>query len=157
MSSTPGIGLARELVDAVRWWEEGLLAALDAAGHRRLGRTQVLLLCEVDPQVGTRASELAKSLGVTRQSIHQDVRKLCGMGLLDQQPDPGSRAAKRVVLTADGHALRRDAVEAATRLERELALRLGDEAWGGLRSALAADWGSPVASDSPAASGAPRR
>lgn len=152
MGSNSGIDVGRRLVDAVRWWEEGLLAALGAAGHRGMSRTQVLLLCAMDPESGTRASELAKALGVTRQSVHQDVRKLAGRGLVGQRPDPGSRAAKRVVLTDEGQAVRRTALERAHDLEQELAHRLGADAWAGLRAGLDADWGGPVRPEAPAVS-----
>ncbi|MCX5206551.1 MarR family winged helix-turn-helix transcriptional regulator [Streptomyces sp. NBC_00237] len=130
------------LHDARRWFEEGLLAALEEAGVASVSPTQVQLFAVLDED-GTTVSELARRMGVTRQTAHQAVHGLIAAGLLEQRPDPASARQRLVRRTAEGERTHRRAEAVLARLEGELAARIGGEAVAALRAALEAEWGSP--------------
>ncbi|MFJ2738627.1 MarR family winged helix-turn-helix transcriptional regulator [Streptomyces sp. NPDC087440] len=136
-------GIPHLLSDARRWFEEGLLAALAEAGVAPVSPTQVQLFAVLDED-GTTVSELARRMGVTRQTAHQAVHGLIAAGLLEQLPDPASARQRLVRRTEEGERTHRQAEAVLARLERELADRIGTETVTALRAALEADWGSPL-------------
>jgi DNA-binding MarR family transcriptional regulator len=133
------------LTDARRWFETGLLDALATAGAAPVTPTQVQLFAVLDTS-GTTVSELARRMGVTRQTAHQAVQGLVAAGLLEQVPDPTSLRQRLIRRTAEGELAHRQAESILDGLERQLARRIGAEAVEGLRAALEAPWGEPDAS-----------
>ncbi|WP_058043519.1 MarR family winged helix-turn-helix transcriptional regulator [Streptomyces roseifaciens] len=128
--------------DARRWFEEGLLSAMEAAGTTPVSPTQVQLFAVLDED-GTTASELARRMGVTRQTAHQAVQGLIAAGLLEQAPDPASARQRLIRRTEEGERAHHQAGVILERLEEELAERIGRESFDALRSALEAAWGRP--------------
>jgi DNA-binding MarR family transcriptional regulator len=92
---------------------------------------------------GTRPVEIARRLDVSRQAVHQTLRELQEMGLVQLVPDPDDGRGQLVTLTNEGHANVRDAKVVFARLEKELARRIGRGFVHDLRMALEADWGPP--------------
>ena len=92
---------------------------------------------------GTRPSELARRIGVTRQAVHQTVNELVEMGLVELAPDPTNRRAKLVTLTPYGQRNVEAALKAFADIEAELASRIGAERVQELRKTLESDWGPP--------------
>ncbi|MFF3978177.1 MarR family winged helix-turn-helix transcriptional regulator [Streptomyces sp. NPDC001828] len=136
--------LPQLFTDARRWFEEGLLAAMEAAGATPVSPTQAQLFAVLDDG-GTTVSELARRMGVTRQTAHQAVHGLVDAGLLAQVPDPGSARRRLIRRTPDGERAHGRATEILERLEGHLAARIGKDAADALRSALEANWGDPPA------------
>ncbi|MFF1375795.1 MarR family winged helix-turn-helix transcriptional regulator [Streptomyces sp. NPDC058308] len=134
--------LPQLLGEARRWFEEGLLAAMDAAGATPVSPTQVQLFAVLDDE-GTTVSELARRMGVTRQTAHQAVHGLVGAGLLEQAPDPASARQRLIRRTADGERAHREATAVLTRMEETLADRIGTALLHTLRTALETPWGPP--------------
>ncbi|GGT85619.1 MULTISPECIES: MarR family winged helix-turn-helix transcriptional regulator [Streptomyces] len=134
--------LPQLLGDARRWFEEGLLAALEAAGAMPVTPTQAQLFAVLDDR-GTTVSELARRMGVTRQTAHQAVHGLIAAGLLDQTPDPASARRRLIRRTESGERTHRQAVAILERLEEQLADRIGRETVAALRTALETPWGPP--------------
>jgi DNA-binding MarR family transcriptional regulator len=134
--------LPQLLGDARRWFEEGLLAALETAGAMPVSPTQAQLFAVLDDG-GTTGSELARRMGVTRQTAHQAVHGLIAAGLLEQAPDPASARRRLIRRTEEGERTHRQAVLILERLEEELAARIGQEAVAALRTTLETPWGSP--------------
>jgi DNA-binding MarR family transcriptional regulator len=64
-----------------------------------LSRARLLPYIDVE---GTRSTELARRMGVTKQAVARMVRELEDGGLLAREPDPDDRRAFRVVFTAAG-------------------------------------------------------
>lgn len=79
--------LPQLLGDARRWFEEGLLAALEAAGATPVSPTQAQLFAVLDDQ-GATVSELARRMGAKRQTVHQAVH---GLRRRAAQASPGPR------------------------------------------------------------------
>ncbi|MFE6887478.1 MarR family winged helix-turn-helix transcriptional regulator [Streptomyces sp. NPDC057694] len=134
--------LPQLLGEARRWFEDGLLAALEAGGVPAVTPSQIQLFAALDAE-GTTVAELARRTGVTRQTVHQAVRSLMAAGLLEQVPDPASARQRLVRRTPAGRHAHDRARRAVARLETRLAERIGEEALRALRSALEAPWGAP--------------
>ncbi|MEV5612723.1 helix-turn-helix domain-containing protein [Streptomyces sp. NPDC052225] len=137
--------LPQLLGEARRWFEEGLLAAMEDGGEPAVTPAQMQLFAALDED-GTTVSELARRMGVTRQTVHQAVHALVAAGLLEQGPDPASARQRLIRRTAAGRRAHDRARRALDRLEAHLAERIGPEAVTALRAALEAPWGEPVVS-----------
>ncbi len=137
------VNMARLLLRAFRWFEDGLLYRLDEAGWPAIRISHSAVFGHLDKE-GTRESELARRIGVTRQSVHQTVLELKDMGLVELVTDPSNRSAKLVVVTPLGRRQSRVALNAFADLESELARRVGKAGVRELRRILELDWGLPV-------------
>ncbi|MFE0821584.1 MarR family winged helix-turn-helix transcriptional regulator [Streptomyces sp. NPDC058847] len=135
--------LPQLLGEARRWFEEGLSAAMEAAGATPVSATQAQLFAVLDDQ-GTTVSELARRMSVTRQTVHQAVHGLVAAGLLEQVPHPASARQRLIRRTQEGENAHRQAGVILERLEEQLAERIGREAVDFLRAALEAPWGQPA-------------
>jgi DNA-binding MarR family transcriptional regulator len=147
--------LGQLLLRAFRWFDEGLVRALHAAGWPELTRAHSLVFAHLDPG-GTRTAELARRAGISRQAVHQTVQELQRLDLVTLVPDPTNRSAKLVVPTDRGQASIRVAKATLAELEGELAQRLGQDQIQALRQALEADWG-PTIDGSPGGELPPQR
>ncbi|MGW5864879.1 MarR family winged helix-turn-helix transcriptional regulator [Streptomyces sp. NPDC055239] len=137
-----GRNLPQLLGDARRWFEDALLATLEEAGEAPVSPTQAGLFAVLDEQ-GTTVSELARRMGVTRQTAHQAVHGLVATGLLEQVPDPSSGRQRLIRRTQEGARTHRRAELVLRRVEQELADRIGEQTVLALRAALELPWGSP--------------
>ncbi len=87
---------------------------------------------------GTRPSELAKKLGVSKQAVGQLVGELEAMGIVERRPDPDDGRAKRVVFTERGLASILEGLAHLRRVEAELRAAIGEDAMASLREGLLA-------------------
>lgn len=129
------------LLRAYRWFDVGLVEALNAAGWPHIRRPHSLVFGHLDLD-GTRPAEIARRIGITRQAVNQTLRELEGMGLVRQIPDPSDRRATLVVATRRGRESTVAALRAFADLERDLARRIGLRRVADLRRTLETDWGS---------------
>ena len=111
--------LARSGAERLR----GEFAAQDMGGLRPL---HALLLVPLLGG-GRHASDLAETLGVSRQAVAQVVTRLELDGYLTRIADPGDARAKLVCLTPRGRAALRTMRATALAVEDEWRQRLGDE------------------------------
>ncbi|MBX3203895.1 MAG: winged helix DNA-binding protein [Labilithrix sp.] len=82
------------------------------------------LLPHIDLE-GTRLTELARRLGVSKQAVGQLVDELVEMGVLERAADPADARAKLVRFTRRGRAGLFEGLAVLKELERELEQRLG--------------------------------
>ncbi|WP_030611256.1 MarR family winged helix-turn-helix transcriptional regulator [Streptomyces sclerotialus] len=136
--------LPQLLGDARRWFDEGLLAAMATTGATPVSLPQLQLFAVLD-EAGTTVSELARRMGVTRQTAHQAVHGLVAAGLLEQTEHPTSARQRLIRRTPEGAHAHQQAELVLERLEDRLAERIGREAADALRAALEAPWGDPPA------------
>ena len=120
-----------------------MLNRLRAAGWGEITRAQSLVFAHLG-RGGARPSDLARRMQVTRQAMHEMLRDLGKLGLVELTADPGNRRAKQVALTARGKRMMGDAEEVLRELERELEDRIGRKRVARYRRALESDWGAPV-------------
>ena len=85
---------------------------------------------------GARASQLAASAGITRQSMGEVVRELVELGMVEMTPDPTDRRAKLVTYTEAGRQEAMQGGDYIVSLEERLAEVLGEEGYEQLRAGL---------------------
>lgn len=136
----PG-GLAYALLRASDWFNDALLVRLETAGWPRLNRTQSLTFASLGPD-GTRPADLARSVGISRQSMQTLLADLADHGLVEVTDDPADRRAKIVRVSDRGRHLASDASGILADLEGELAGRIGAPAVAALREVLDHEWGA---------------
>lgn len=134
--------------DAKRWFDDALLASMRAAGEQPVTVGQANVFAALDEE-GTTVSELARRMGVTRQTAHQAVHASIGMGLLEQVPDPASARRLLIRTTAEGARVHRRAQDTLAVIEGVLAERIGADAVTALREALTVPLGEPPLVDAP--------
>lgn len=142
MDGQPALALA--LLRAARWFDDALRSRLADDGVV-VSASQSHVFAALGPS-GASVAELARQVGVTRQSMHRTVGELVELGLIEVVPDPADGRAVLVRYTRAGRAMVRQAVSHLREIEAELAGRIGAEGVAGLRAALADDWGPPPAS-----------
>lgn len=147
-----GPSLPARLLAAADWFNDSLSTAMEAAGWPFLSRSQSLVFVSLDDD-GTRPAELARRLGITRQSMQELLRKLRDHGLITIDVDPADGRATIVRLAPRAHILGRDAAVISARLEAELAERIGSDTVDQLRAALECDWGDPPTDPNPSDAG----
>ena len=135
--------LIRGLLRAYHWMDESLQNGLQRAGYRPRTRTQTMILIHISNGV-TRAAELARALGVSRQAIQQQINDQEEDDLVTQIPDPSDKRANRIIFSERGTELINQALSTLRQAEQTLAMRLGYETVTQLRRALMADWGPVV-------------
>ncbi|MDQ0797978.1 MarR family winged helix-turn-helix transcriptional regulator [Streptomyces sp. B1I3] len=138
----PRPNLPQLLLDARRWFEEGLLASLEAAGIAPVSPAQLELFAVLDEE-GTTVAELARRMGVARQTTHQAVHGLIASGHLEQVADPAHGRQRLIRRTQEGARTHRKALGVLERLEEELEARIGIDMVAALRAALEMPWGEP--------------
>lgn len=143
-----------DLLSAVYWFDEALQAGLAARGWSQVSRIQSLVLANVASGVN-RAVQLAKNLGVSRQSMSQTLADMEAHGLIDIAPDPTDKRARVVTFSAKSGPLRDDAVMILKVIEDTLASRIGAPKVEALRDAASSDWGESPTGIVAAAAGAP--
>ena len=135
--------LATLLWRAHQWFRAAVMAGLeDSAGA--VSPAGATLLSQLDPD-GMPMADLARLMGVSTPAIHQTVHHLVALGLLEVVPNPRSGRSKLVVLTPQGFARRRQALDLLAELEDELGHRIGRRRVTALHDALEQDWGDPPA------------
>jgi len=140
MAEEPNLG--RLLLDGFRWIDQGLVESLNVTLGLELTSAQSLLFADL-PLAGVRQSDLARSLGVSRQAVNELVRGLERQQLVEVVADPADGRSKLVRPTARGRESIRMALQTFTELENVLRSRIGDRSVDQLRRALSAGWGDP--------------
>lgn len=138
--SEPQEYLMRGLLRAYYWMDESLQNGLSEAGMGTRTRTQTMILINVSNGV-TRAAELARILGISRQAVQQQVNELEKEDIVTQIPDPSDKRANRIVFSEKGAGLIERALTSLRQAEDRLAQRIGPDLLHQLRQALMADWG----------------
>lgn len=85
---------------------------------------------------GRHASDLAETLGVSRQAVAQVITRLEEDGYLTRLADPGDARAKLICLTPRGRAALRAMRATALDVEEEWRQRLGQERLAAFRETL---------------------
>jgi len=92
--------VAQLLFKAARLWNEQAMARVQRrVPAARLAHT--MLLPHIDLE-GTRATEIARRAGITKQAVGQLVDDMIGLGMLERVPDPDDGRAQLVRFTDEG-------------------------------------------------------
>lgn len=124
------------LFKAARLLDERAIERASAQSSRpRLRRSHTSLLPHIDLD-GTRITDLAERLGVTKQAASQLVDDLENIGVLARAPDPDDARARRVVFTPLGRQGLLEGLQLLRDMETELARAIGNDSMAHLRQAL---------------------
>lgn len=130
------------LLQGYEWFDEGLQQSLRARGWPILTRPESMIMHHVILGI-VRPSDIARSLGLTRQAVHTTIAQIVEKGVFELVPDPEDRRIRAVALTETGKAMRADAQKIVTYLSEELGQRIGQRRLANLLDAFADDWGAP--------------
>ncbi len=129
----PGLGALLRL--AWRAVREQMYARIRAAGYGELQPAHIALFGY--PTIdGVRPTEIADRLLITKQSVNDLLRQLEAAGYLKLRPDPADARARLVTLTRSGTKLSEAVRAASWGVEREWALRIGEERFRDFRDML---------------------
>ena len=135
------------LFEAFSWFDAGLQAKLREAGWAGVTRPQTMMLIVIGQGVA-RPAEIARALGITRQSVGATIAEMTAAGLVETHPDPNDRRAAIVRISPLGEERREASRRAMAELTAELARRIGADNVAKLQDALDPDWGrAPGAGD----------
>jgi DNA-binding MarR family transcriptional regulator len=112
-----------------------MLERLHDQGFDDLEPAHLVVLQHPGPQ-GTRPSELASRLRVSKQALNYLLGQLERLGYLERRPDPADLRSKRIALTPRGLALIPVIRAAVAEVEAEWAGRLGRKRFDQLRTLL---------------------
>jgi DNA-binding MarR family transcriptional regulator len=112
-----------------------MLERLHEAGFADLDSAHMNVFQYPGPQ-GTRPSELAARLGMTKQALNYLLGELERLGYIGREPDPDDLRSKRVVLTDRGTAAIRVIREAVAEVETTWSQQIGPERFAEFRSLL---------------------
>ena len=117
--------------------EEALRRISLVPGRPALRRSHTALLPHIDLE-GTRVTELAERLGVSKQAVSQLLDDLESCGVVARTVDPADARAKRVVFTALGKKGLLEGLAVLGALEADLTRALGPKVMTGLRDGVLA-------------------
>ena len=117
--------------------EEARARATTAKGRPPLRRVHTALFPFIALE-GSRLTDLAAALGVTKQAVGEWVDELEQLGVLERKADPEDGRAKRVHFTARGRAGLLEGLAALKAYEAALARGIGAKRMTDLRASLAA-------------------
>jgi DNA-binding MarR family transcriptional regulator len=112
-----------------------MLQRLHEHGFDDLDAAHLAVFQYPGPQ-GSRPSELAARLGVSKQALNHLLGRLESLGYLERRPDPDDQRGRRIALTARGTAAVGVIRDAVAELEAEWARELGPARFARLRELL---------------------
>src|SRR4051794_32675919 len=117
------LSVGQLLFKAARLWNERAMAEVQRrAPQARLAHTTLLPHIDLD---GTRATEIARRAGITKQAVGQLVDDMVALGMLERVPDPDDGRAQLVRFTDDGIAQLLAGIDVLEVIEVELGAALG--------------------------------
>lgn len=116
---------------------ERAIASLPKAPSAQQPRpAHLALFAHIDLESGTRMTDLADKLGITKQAVSQLVDDLEQMGSLARIADANDGRAKRVIFTRTGKATMLEGLAHLKAVEQQLSRALGKDVMASLRQAL---------------------
>lgn len=128
---------AQLLFRGARLLNERALTRLRARGRSQASSAHTALLPHIDLE-GTRLTEIARRMRVSKQAVDQTVSELEAVGMVSRVPDPSDGRARLVRFTAAGRRELLKGLELLVELQEELAEHLGRARMKRLHADLAA-------------------
>jgi len=131
--STPGLGAALRVAhDVVR---EDIFERVRGAGHPGFTRA-TFPLWRFEGLEGRRPGEIARTSGLSKQAVNDQLRALERLGYVERHADPRDGRGRVVRLTERGRELDDAVRSAAGAVEDAWARDVGDAAWEDFRAVL---------------------
>ena len=138
MDHTEPIPLIRLLDAAFGEFSEELTKRVEGAGYDDIRPGHGCVFGTIDPEEGSRLTDLAQRAHMTKQSVGEAASDLEQRGYIERVPDPEDGRAKIIRLTDRGLEARALGRRHIDEIEREWAERFGEERVAALREALEA-------------------
>lgn len=138
--------LGQLMIRAFYWLDVGLQGNLQKRGGPEITHSQSVIMMLIGEGV-RRPSAIAERLGITRQAVHQSLREMIEVGIVDLVSDPNDGRAKIARFSRKGAPIHRKAKKIMDQLEAELCERIGKRQVASLRASLESDWGDPAIFD----------
>lgn len=129
--------VGRLLSNALRRFEERVLALLAECGHDQTRRSHVNLTRHLDLE-GTRITELARRAAMTNAAMTELIDQCEDVGLVERIADPADKRVRVVRFTPAGEQWLNDFGRAVVQAQREMAAEVGQKELGVVLTALAA-------------------
>ncbi len=127
--------VGRLLNNAISRFERRILELMDAAGYGGFSLSHITITRNLDTQ-GTRATELARRAGITKQSMGDLIAQLEASGIVARRPDPTDGRSRIVFFTPAGTEWLRTFHDALLQAETEMQDILGPRRMRALKRAL---------------------
>jgi DNA-binding MarR family transcriptional regulator len=127
--------VGRLLNNAISRFEGRILQLMAQAGHGGFALSHITVTRNLDVE-GTRATELARRAGITKQSMGELIRQLENSGIVARRPDPTDRRSRIVYFTPAGMAWLHAFRDALGQAETEMRAALGARGLDALKRAL---------------------
>jgi DNA-binding MarR family transcriptional regulator len=124
MHTSAGAELAKLLLKTFTTLVDVVVEELEREGHPGVTATHAFALEAIDEGAQS-ASELSRSLGVSRQAAAKTILALEELHYLDRHDDPDDARRKRLTVTARGHEMIRIGGRAFDSLRSQAAERVG--------------------------------
>ena len=130
---------AQLLMKAARLVDEQALARLNAETGLDVRPAHTKVFPHIDFG-GTRITEIARRMKISKQAVGQLVDDLVAMGTVERVPDPTDGRARlvRFATSDSGESVLLEGLQVLGRVEAELAQELGPARWAALHEALSA-------------------
>jgi DNA-binding MarR family transcriptional regulator len=129
--------VGRLLSNALRRFEERVLALMAECGHEQTRRSHVNLTRHLDLE-GTRITELARRAAMTNAAMTELIDQCEELGLVERIADPADKRVRVVRFTPAGEQWLNDFGRAVVQAQREMAAEVGQKELGVVLAALAA-------------------
>lgn len=127
--------IGRLLNTAINRFESRILQQMDEAGYSGFSLSHIAITRNLDIE-GTRATELAKRAGITKQSVGELITQLEAGGIVARKPDPTDKRSRIVFFTPSGLKWLNAFGTALQQAEAEMEKELGAQRLKQLRQAL---------------------
>jgi DNA-binding MarR family transcriptional regulator len=127
--------LQRHAIEFGEWLVRASNDRAHAVGHPELRQAHARLMVFLDWE-GSRITDMAKAMDVTKNAVGQLVTELEELGYVERLPDPEDGRAKIVRYTKKGKALLADAAAISTSLDAEVEAIIGARRLAALRKTL---------------------
>lgn len=127
---------SRDLLALARYFQKNTMAALQQqCGHEdlRLGFTAYITLIGARDM---RLTELADTIGVSRQACNQSIKQIEAAGYITSRPDPSDGRARQLQLSDRGRQLLTDGIRIAAHVDEQFRDIIGGKAFRDTSDAL---------------------
>jgi DNA-binding MarR family transcriptional regulator len=130
------MNLKQLLIAKNDWFAEQIMEGVRGSEYGYITPAQSRLLAHMGGRPINMA-ELSRKLGISRQAVHKTVAELGRKGILELKLDPERGNSKLVVYTTKGKQVDRFGVQIITKIESQIAQRIGPQALAELKASLA--------------------
>lgn len=117
--------IGRRLNEAVRRFDGHIMELMKEQGYTSLSLSQLSVTRNLDDH-GTRLTELARRVGIAKQSMAELALQVEGLGLIERRQDPNDKRARLIFFTEAGFQWLEVFHQCLLTVESEMRAKIGD-------------------------------